>query len=163
MPTKRAGSGVDQEGSTARTEVPRDASLRVAFGASTPDGMLRLNVNLAVDLREFADWPPACVTAFMAGVAQCLTAEAHAREARAVRAKRTRLAAGEGEDLTNPVRVSSASTPQPSVGKGLPAPLDQLPTTVAPTPEPYQQWDADLVDSVLVVAPDAAPPPGGTA
>lgn len=35
---------------------------------------LSVHVTLAVDLREFADWPPETTKAFMAGVAQVVNA-----------------------------------------------------------------------------------------
>lgn len=41
-------------------------------------GGLNLNVSIAVDMAEMAKWPPQVVTAFMAGLAQVITAKAAA-------------------------------------------------------------------------------------
>lgn len=65
--------------------VPQGA-VNTSFAANPngPAGGLSLAVNISVDMKEMATWPPNVVTAFMAGLAQVITAKA-AAEASATR------------------------------------------------------------------------------
>jgi hypothetical protein len=55
--------------------VPRGPAITTSF-AQVPEGVLRIAVDVNVDLREFSTWRPERITAFWAGIAQVLAAKA---------------------------------------------------------------------------------------
>jgi len=82
-------------GATAQPEVPpsrveseepprynaaRGSSLTTGFAAA-PEGVLRFNVDVSVDMKEFATWKPERISAFWAGIAQVLAAKAGVEQA----------------------------------------------------------------------------------
>lgn len=61
---------------TAKDKEPvRSVGVATGF-AHVPEGMLRFNVDVNVDMREFASWSPERISAFWAGIAQVLAAKA---------------------------------------------------------------------------------------
>lgn len=63
---------VDAAPSVRDVRVP---GINTAF-AQVPEGVLRFNVDVNVDLREFAAWTPERISAFWSGIAQVLAAKA---------------------------------------------------------------------------------------
>jgi hypothetical protein len=49
--------------------------------ATAPEGVLRFNVDVSVDMKEFATWRPERISAFWAGIAQVLAAKAAVEDA----------------------------------------------------------------------------------
>jgi hypothetical protein len=56
-------------------EARRAPSIATAF-SQAPEGVLRFNVDVSVDMKEFATWQPERISAFWAGIAQVLAAKA---------------------------------------------------------------------------------------
>lgn len=56
-------------------EPSRASAVATAF-SHAPEGVLRFNVDVSVDMKEFATWRPERITAFWAGIAQVLAAKA---------------------------------------------------------------------------------------
>lgn len=56
-------------------ESPRTPAISTAF-SQVPEGVLRIAVDVNVDLREFSTWRPDRISAFWAGIAQVLAAKA---------------------------------------------------------------------------------------
>lgn len=56
-------------------ETGRGGMLSTAF-SQAPEGVLRFNVDVSVDMKEFAMWKPERISAFWSGIAQVLAAKA---------------------------------------------------------------------------------------
>jgi hypothetical protein len=72
----------DEEARPAQREVSGrgGSSLSTAF-SQAPEGVLRFNVDVSVDMKEFATWQPDRITAFWSGIAQVLAAKANVEQA----------------------------------------------------------------------------------
>lgn len=57
----------------------RGSSLSTAF-SQAPEGVLRFNVDVSVDLKDFATWQPDRIAAFWSGIAQVLAAKANVEQ-----------------------------------------------------------------------------------
>jgi len=64
-----------QESESAQREQATRASVATAF-SHAPEGVLRFNVDVSVDMKEFATWRPERISAFWAGIAAVLAAKA---------------------------------------------------------------------------------------
>jgi hypothetical protein len=84
----RSGASLPLEESPTKVEAPmqmteeepvretrRAPSIATAF-SQAPEGVLRFNVDVSVDMKEFATWQPDRISAFWAGIAQVLAAKA---------------------------------------------------------------------------------------
>jgi hypothetical protein len=70
----------DEEPRIAQPREPvRGSSLSTAF-SQAPEGVLRFNVDVSVDLKDFATWQPDRITAFWSGIAQVLAAKANVEQ-----------------------------------------------------------------------------------
>lgn len=81
---------------------------------SSVDGVLRLSVDLSIDMAEFSNWPPNCIAAFMAGIAQCLEAKAHANAATMRPERALAIAVDTSRSSPQDVAVTAVSTIVPS-------------------------------------------------
>lgn len=74
-PAARAETEDDSRPIPVQREQGRGTSLSTAF-SQAPEGVLRFNVDVSVDMKEFASWKPERISAFWAGIAQVLAAKA---------------------------------------------------------------------------------------
>jgi hypothetical protein len=74
-PAARAEPEDDSRPIPVQREQGRGTSLSTAF-SQAPEGVLRFNVDVSVDMKEFATWRPERISAFWAGIAQVLAAKA---------------------------------------------------------------------------------------
>jgi len=76
-------AGPIENGNVPTKETPppttRPATVSTSF-AHVPEGVLRFNVEVNVDMKEFATWRPDRIAAFWAGIAQVLAAKAAVEE-----------------------------------------------------------------------------------
>lgn len=59
---------------------------------TTPEGVLRVHLELSIDAREMREWPTQCVSAFFDGIARAQEATTHARAAMMERQRDTAAA-----------------------------------------------------------------------